>query len=218
MFTVILLSPAQPLISKWLIILKWQYYFSLVVHNVIQTFTHEWDEVPCSRTQLLMNWLMYVIRLVSLTSVYVNPGLWLVNLAVLVYLPLTRILAKGKPAIESERKNISTWYNFFNSWSNHAKLSDFYYYIAVLGIWKLERKLSLHYWKTGFWIFALYKSNGFFFLMLPSQRRLVGKRTERISRWRSPTKRMTCNNLTFWCAVFGINHYFKCLKCINFLV
>ena len=37
------------------------------------------------------------IRLVGLMSVYVTPGLWLVNLAVLVYLPLTQLSAKGKP-------------------------------------------------------------------------------------------------------------------------
>ena len=98
------------------------------------------------------------IRLVGL------PGLWYVNLAVLVYLPLTQ---RGSPPIESERKNISTWYNFLNSWSNHAKLSDFDHYIAVLWIWKLERKLSLRCWKTWLWIFALYKSNFFFFMLSP---------------------------------------------------
>ncbi len=43
------------------------------------------------------------IRLVGITSVHVNLGLWLVNLAVLVYLPLTQ---KGKPVIESERKQL----------------------------------------------------------------------------------------------------------------
>ncbi len=48
---------------------------------------------------------------------------------------------RGSPLIENEHKNISTWYNFFNYWSNHAKLSDFDYYIAVLWVWKLERKL-----------------------------------------------------------------------------
>ena len=36
------------------------------------------------------------IHLVGLTSVYVSPGLWLVILAVLVYLPLTQTSAKGK--------------------------------------------------------------------------------------------------------------------------
>ena len=44
------------------------------------------------------------IRLVGLMSVYVNPGLCLVNLAVLVLPPSD---AKGKPAIERECKNIS---------------------------------------------------------------------------------------------------------------
>ncbi len=52
------------------------------------------------------------ISLVRLTSAYVNPGLWLVNLAVLCYLPLICSDTKGKLAIESECKYILTWYNF----------------------------------------------------------------------------------------------------------
>ncbi len=59
------------------------------------------------------------------------------------------------PAIESERKNISTWYNFLNSWSNHAKLSDFDHYIAVLCIWKLEQKCHFVAEKLDFEYFEL---------------------------------------------------------------
>ena len=40
---------------------------------------------------------MQYIRLVGLTSVYVNPGLWLVDLAVLVYLPLMQM---GSPPLK----------------------------------------------------------------------------------------------------------------------
>ncbi len=50
------------------------------------------------------------IHLVGMTSVYVNSGLRLVNLAVLVYLPLTQ---RGSPAaIESERKDVQQLLKF----------------------------------------------------------------------------------------------------------
>ena len=50
---------------------------------------------------------------------------------------------KGKPTIESERKNISTWDNFFNSWSKSCETFRF---------WSLQCCLSLCFdwnWKLG---------------------------------------------------------------------
>ena len=72
------------------------------------------------------------IRLVGLTSVYVNPGLWLVNLAVLVYLPL----------MQREAWHWKWMYKYFNlvqlfkflvKWCGTFKL---WWLDAVLWIWK----------------------------------------------------------------------------------
>ena len=101
-----------------------------------------------------------------------------------------KLRQRGRPAIESERKNISTWYNFLNSWSNHTKLLDCDDYIAVLWIWKLERKCNFVAEKLEFEYLPCTNPMGFFRCTPFLQRRLVSKYTEWISRRRYPTKQI----------------------------
>ncbi len=69
-------------------------------------------------------------------SVYVNPSLWLVNLAVLVYLPLTQ---RGSSPMKVNVKIFPTWYNFLTSGLNQTNLSDCNHEVVVLWIWKKKR-------------------------------------------------------------------------------
>ena len=123
-----------------------------------------------------MKFLLYLIRLVGL-NICLHQSRLVIGQFGCSGLPPSD--AKGKPAIESERTSISTWYNYFNSWSNHAKLSDFDHYIAVLWIWKLRMKIVTSLLeKLQLWTFGLCKSNGVFPMLSPFTAWLVGKCTE----------------------------------------
>ena len=108
---------------------------------------------------------------------YVSPGLWLVNLAVLVYLPLTQ---RGSPPLKVNVKIFQLG-------------TTFYFLVKSMNVQCVRVKIVTSLLKNSWLDFEyLLCTNpmGFFRCSPLVQRRLVGKYTERISRRRSPTKRI----------------------------
>ncbi len=103
---------------------------------------------------------------------------------------------KGMLVIESEYKNISIWYKFFHSWSNHTKLLWWLGCCALNQnktakiVTSLLRNLT---WNSSvqnqFW--------GFLMLSLP-QRHFMGKHTKWSSRWVHLTKQINLKKYIFW--------------------
>ena len=126
------------------------------------------------------------ICLVGITCVYVNPGLWLVNLGVLIYLPLTQ---RGSLPLKMHVKilQLATTFEF---WVNYTKLSNVMIRLSCFESERKSKNCNFVAEKLDLEYLLCTNPIGFFQCSSLLQRRFMGKCTEYISCRLSLTKLM----------------------------